>query len=227
MGTVFVFHHHIREFYGFKEILLEFLWNSKNILEFEIFKIRNTHLPSPETSNEFKKRSSPALKVVMQSPDSKFIRFTYIRLRDKHTKCCASLQYAKYGIFWFITPFSVTFGKEKSTEKISIDKRKKDFCYELPEGRLCSNRWLWFHGGTKLQLHDYLPDTVQLVVEFLSEDALARSCFLNLKCYRVILFKFITFSTQLEKKQTLAHSKHESLRVVCSKMRQNIHRRPN
>lgn len=72
------------------------------------FNVSYTNLPSPETSNEFKNRSSPALNVVIQSPDSKFIKFTYIRLRDKHTKCWASLQYAKYGIFWFITPLRVT-----------------------------------------------------------------------------------------------------------------------
>lgn len=49
----------------------------------------------------------------MQSPDSKFIKLTYIRLRDKHTKCCASLQYAKNGIFWFMTPFNVTCRKSQ------------------------------------------------------------------------------------------------------------------
>lgn len=49
--------------------------------------IKNYYLPSPETNRELRKRSSPALKVVTQSPDSKFIKFTYIRLRDRHTKC--------------------------------------------------------------------------------------------------------------------------------------------
>lgn len=36
------------------------------------------YLPSPDTSKEFKKRSSPALKVVTQSPVSRFIRLMYI-----------------------------------------------------------------------------------------------------------------------------------------------------
>lgn len=71
------------------------------------------NLPSPETNNEFKKRSSPALKVVTQSPDSRFIRLTYILLRDRQTKCWGSWS-PKYGIFWFMTPFRVTWNDQKA-----------------------------------------------------------------------------------------------------------------
>lgn len=80
-----------------------------------------SHLPSPDTSNEFKNLSSPALNVVTQSPDSRFIRLTYIRLRDKQTKCCVSWS-PKYGIFWFITPFSVTCLMENYVKRLRLLK---------------------------------------------------------------------------------------------------------
>lgn len=83
-------------------------WNHERIQDAFV----RTHRPSPDTNREFKNRSSPALNVVTQSPDSRFIRFTYIRLRDKQTKCCASWS-PKYGIFWFMTPFNVTWGIKK------------------------------------------------------------------------------------------------------------------
>lgn len=128
------------------------------------------YLPSPETSNEFRNRSSPALNVVMQSPDSKFIKFTYIRLRDKHTKCCASLQYAKYGIFWFMTPLSVTCNDKTAKKKLATMNKwiLVEMNLNLPEVFLCSNRWFWFHGDIAQQHHDYRLDKVPSALEYSS-----------------------------------------------------------